>query len=181
MKKDTIAQLSKTTFFLHWLIAITIIGLLASGLYMVEVKDYDMYFWHKSFGIAIFGFVIFRIIWRFANGFPRPLGNQPHYLQLIAKFTHIILLLFTFIMPLSGLIMSSMGGYGLNLFGLELLGQNIISGQIEPINKDISFTAKNIHNIAGIIFIGLIVIHISAALKHHYWDKDDTLNRMLSR
>ena len=61
MKLDTPAKLSHSTLFLHWLVAVVVIGQLGIGLFMVENEIFALYPWHKSFGVLILLFVILRI------------------------------------------------------------------------------------------------------------------------
>ena len=70
MQVDTKQKLSSTTVWLHWIIAIMIIGLLIVGVYMEENEVYRLYPIHKSLGVIVFGFVIIRVIWRIKNGWP---------------------------------------------------------------------------------------------------------------
>lgn len=65
---DTYHKLSRQTVFLHWIVAVGIIGLLAVGVYMHETESFFLYPWHKSFGVLILLFVIWRIINRIKNG-----------------------------------------------------------------------------------------------------------------
>ena len=56
MQYDTHSKFSHTTLLLHWLVGLTIIGMLASGVYMVEENAYWVFSWHKSFGfLLLFG------------------------------------------------------------------------------------------------------------------------------
>jgi cytochrome b561 len=52
--------------FLHWLMAVLIVGLVAVGWYMMSIEDEPGSNWyfsvHKSFGIVLFGLVLMRII-----------------------------------------------------------------------------------------------------------------------
>jgi len=39
----------------------------------------------------------------------------------------------------------------------------------------------SVHHVAGTVLIVMLIVHVSAALKHHYVDKDDVLSRMKPR
>src|ERR1700733_5839051 len=82
MQKDPVMQLLNTensygivTIFLHWLMAILLIGLLALGLYMVTLpishQKIKFYRWHKEYGFLAFRLVFFRLLWRITNITPR--------------------------------------------------------------------------------------------------------------
>lgn len=84
-------------------------------------------------------------------------------------------------MPISGMMMSGLGGHGIPFFGLELLAPNPnpedptkVIALNEPLEKNGHF----LHGLGGNILIGAILLHITGALKHHIFDMDGTLKRM---
>jgi len=181
MSQDTKQQFSKLTVFFHWAVALTIISLLSVGVYMEEFKAYFLYKYHKSIGILIFLVIIGRIIWRIKNGWPIPLNTQHANEQKLAKLVHWVLIIGTLTFPLSGMMMSALGGHGLPMFGLELFPANYVDGKAIPINKELAQLGGNIHYWLGWTMIVTIVIHITGALKHHFVYKDGTLRRMLGK
>jgi cytochrome b561 len=58
--KDTPLTLSKATISLHWIVAVLIIGLLGSGLYMENFEAFFLMSLHKSFGVLLFAFALLR-------------------------------------------------------------------------------------------------------------------------
>lgn len=179
--KDTHTKFSTPTIALHWLVGVVLIGLLGVGWYMAEYKVYFLYPIHKSIGILILAVVFARVWWRLRNGFPSPLGDSAR-LQKIARISHWILLIGTVMLPISGMMMSAMGGHGLAIFGLELLGPNVgADGKIVANNEMIAGVAHSIHHWAGKVLMVTVAVHVLAALKHHFFDKDGTLRRMLGQ
>ena len=81
--------------------------------------------------------------------------------------------LLMFAIPLSGWLMSSAGGFTVNYFGVLPLPDLVDK------NKALFEQLKEIHEILNFSLLGVVVIHIVAALKHHFMDKDATLRRML--
>lgn len=184
MKRDTVTQLSATTIALHWLVAVSIIGLLLVGVYMVETKAYGLYPWHKSFGVIVFLIVLVRVGWRILNGWPEPIRQYPDLERITAKVVHWILILATVLMPVSGFLMSSLGGHGVDLFGVELVARNPDPENPKKVlahNGDLAGLAHSIHHWVGYILFTAVILHIAGALKHHLMDKDGTLSRMLGR
>lgn len=110
MQEDTHNQFSPITIALHWIIALAIIGLLGSGLYMTQNQIYALYPWHKSFGTIIAAFVIMRVLWRMYNGWPTDLPSHQTWERILAKAVHYVLIISTVMMPLSGMAMSALGG-----------------------------------------------------------------------
>jgi len=174
--KDNHNKLSPISIALHWIVAVMIIGLLISGLYMTNAQNYSLYPWHKSFGVLVSLFVVLRIFWRIMNGFPVAIGKHSKIENFLARLVHYLLIIGTVIMPLSGILMSAMGGHGVSLFGVEL-----IAGVGSPINTDIAMLANKAHFYSGYIIIGSLLMHVIGALKHHFIDKDLTLKRMIGK
>lgn len=180
MQKDTLKALSKITIRLHWGVAILMIAILASGIYMTRLEDYDIYPWHKSFGMLALFFAGGRLLWRFYNGWPLALGNYPNWEQFIAKLTHYLLISGTILMPISGMVMSSMSGRPLVFFGVTLFGPNLDqAGERIPRAEGLASFAHDAHEIAAYLIIVAILLHILGAFKHHIIYKDNTLKRML--
>ena len=183
LTKDTRQKLSVATITLHWLVGAAIIALLAVGWYMAKYEVFFLYPIHKSVGILVVVAVLARVWWRAINGFPQPLGNSPTWQRRFARISHYILLIGSIAMPLSGMVMSAMGGHGLDIFGLELFAKNIdpTSGRATPINEFAAKGAHIAHYRIGRVMMAVIVLHLLGALKHHLIDKDGTLLRMLGR
>jgi cytochrome b561 len=68
---------------LHWITALTVIGLFAMGLWMSDMGYYDPWyhkapFWHKSVGLSLAALVLARLALRFIQGHPPVLPtHQP--------------------------------------------------------------------------------------------------------
>ena len=184
MQVDTKQKLSSTTVWLHWIIAIMIIGLLIVGVYMEENEVYRLYPIHKSLGVIVFGFVILRVIWRIKNGWPQTIGQQAQFLQLVSKIVHYVLIIGTVLMPISGMLMSGAGGHGIAVFGVELLAKNPDPANAQAVlalNKTWAGIGHEVHEWLAYILVTSVVLHIAGALKHHVLDKDGTLRRMLGK
>ena len=182
MSADTQTKLSTTTVRLHWIVAIMMICLLAVGIYMAETKTYALYDWHKSFGVLIVVFVLWRIYWRMKNGWPTPVRDYPSHEKMLSKLSHWLLIIGTLLMPMSGFIMSAIGGHGVDFFGIELVARNpdpVDPTKVIPHNGPVAGTAHTMHNIGGYVIVAALVLHIIGALKHHISDKDGTLRRMM--
>lgn len=164
---------------LHWLMALLIITLFAVGLWMVDLTYYDSWykqapFFHKSVGVLLALLYILRITWRFVNPPPPPIASIPRSELLLAKATHIALYLIIFCVFTSGYMISTADGRPIEVFNWFS-----IPAFTTPI--------ENQEDIAGIFhfyfacsLIGLASLHTLAALKHHFYDKDQTLSRMIN-
>lgn len=181
MAGDTRTKLTRTTITLHWIVGITIISLIAAGIYMEENEAYALYFWHKSFGVLIVLFVIARIVWRAKSGWPPHVGEYSSIEKLLSKTVHWLLIIGTVLMPVSGMMMSGFGGHGIPLFGIELMAPNPDPADPQsmlPVNETLAGLGHRLHGIGGNVLIAAIVLHVVGAIKHQTVDKDGTLRRM---
>ncbi|CAB5501278.1 cytochrome b [Bathymodiolus thermophilus thioautotrophic gill symbiont] len=181
--RDTREKLSALTITLHWIVGLSVIALAVIGVYMSENEAFELYPIHKSIGVLIFAVIIARVYWRFVNGWLEPVSTYKAIEHNLAKIIHWVLIIAIVVMPISGFIMSGAGGYGVSVFGLE-----VIAAQFDPIAKEAiphnaalaGFMAE-VHEIAGWTMIVAIVLHFFGALKHHFINKDNTLRRMLGK
>ncbi len=181
MNKDT-QKFTTMTIFLHWLIGLTIIALIAVGLYMSENEVWDLYPIHKSIGIILFVFILYRVIRRLMRGWPEPVSQYAKYEVILSKIIHWVLLIGTLMFPISGMMMSGAGGHGIAVFGFELLASNYnAAGEAVALNPTLAELGHETHEILGTVMIIAISLHIIGAWKHHLVDKDNTLKRMLGK
>lgn len=181
---DSQNKLSPLTVALHWLIGLTIITMMSVGIFMEEYEVMFLYPIHKSFGVIIFAFIGIRVVMRLANGWPPPVTEYQALQQKLAKLVHWTLLIATLLFPISGMLMSGVGGHGIAVFGFELVAKNIDPSNIEkvlPLNGELAEIGHEVHEWLGTIMIFVISLHVLAALKHHYFDKDGTLRRMMGK
>jgi len=128
---------------------------------------------HKSFGMTILMLAILRLLWRFKNPPPGlPAGMTPLE-QFLARATHAAFYVLLFIMPVTGWMMSSAKNYSVSWFWL-FTWPNFIG----PNEAAFNFL-HGTHEVLSDILFAIAVLHILAALKHHFWNKDGVLLRML--
>ncbi|AIT79896.1 cytochrome b [Novosphingobium pentaromativorans] len=159
----------------HWTLAILVILNLASGLLHEPLEDViQLMTVHKSIGLIILLVTIGRIVWRLRWTKPPLPGSISPLERMAASATHLAFYALMLIMPLTGWIFSSAGKYPLSFFGLFLWPKL-------PISKDgpLAGPAHEGHEILGWLMLALVVLHIAAALRHHFLLKDGILRRML--
>ena len=182
MRLDSPTRLSPNTLALHWIVAVMMIGLLATGLYMAQTSAFGLYPWHKSFGVLIAVFVVLRVAWRLRNGWPKHVGDYTSIEKLLSKLVRWLLIIGTVLMPISGFMMASMGGHGVSFFGIELVAPNPNPAnpqEVVAVNATLARVGHALHGWGGYLLIGAVVLHVDGALKHHLVDRDGTLRRML--
>jgi cytochrome b561 len=145
------------------------------GLYMVELTYYDAWYkgsldLHKSAGLTIAALVFARLIWKFIN--PTPVGLSKKPLENLAgHLAHIALYLIMAALFISGYLISTADGHGIEVFGLFSVPATLTGDNQEDI-------AGDIHEWLAWGLISLVALHALAALKHHFINKDGTLVRM---
>lgn len=163
------------TMGLHWLMALLILGMLTLGLYMVtlpiSLQKLKLYGWHKEYGFVILALAFFRLSWRLINVNPRL--SLPLLEQIAARSMHWALYGFLFAMPITGWLITSASGINASFFGLFT-----IPNLIGP-NNELLGWFRWMHQWLAYGLIAAITLHSLAALKHHFYDKDDILRRML--
>jgi cytochrome b561 len=128
---------------------------------------------HKSFGMTILMLAVLRLAWRLFNPAPPLPEGMSKLEQLLAKITHIAFYVLLFAMPLTGWLMSSAKNYSVSWFGLFTWPD-----MIAPDEQRFEFL-KSTHDALSVLLLSIAILHILAALKHHFWNKDDVLKRML--
>ncbi len=181
---DSKLQLSRPTIALHWIIAWTMIIMLAMGIFMAETETYALYDLHKSIGVLIFFVILVRVVWRLRNGWLEPVSQYTPTEILLSKIVHYVLLIGSVIIPISGFMMSAAGGHGVAVFGLELVAANpdpLNPQKVIALNETLAGIGHELHEIVSYLVIVALILHIVGALKHHIIDKDGTLRRILGK
>ncbi|WP_322979411.1 cytochrome b [Pseudomonas sp. C11] len=178
--RNSPARYGLVSISLHWLVALAVFGLFALGYWMVGLSYYDP--WrqeapdlHKSIGLLLFGLMLLRVLWRLLNPSPAALASHGAMTRLASKLGHGLLYLGLFGVMITGYLISTADGRGIEVFGLFTVPATFTG---IPDQEDV---AGDIHRILAwglVIFAG---VHGLAALKHHFIDRDSTLLRMFGR
>ncbi|MCX7555691.1 cytochrome b [Xanthomonadaceae bacterium JHOS43] len=163
---------------LHWGIALLILALLGLGFVMGELPRSPKYFWvydlHKSLGLTVLALMLIRLAWRLYAGAPRPEPGMPGWQNLVAGATHWAVYALALAMPVSGWLYDSASGLRtLKFFGL------VTVPKLSAPDPEIKNLSHAVHEYGAWILIVLILMHASAALYHHFIQRDRTLLRML--
>ena len=126
---------------------------------------------HKSFGITILALSALRLLWRLAHQPPADLP-MPAWQQRAAHWTHRALYLLFFAVPLLGWAYSSAAGLSIVWFGVLPLPDFV------PVDKELAEAIKPWHGRLARLLAALLALHVAAALKHHFIDRDGLLSRM---
>jgi cytochrome b561 len=161
---------------LHWLMALGIIGNGVLGLIMDEMprgmSKLNTFAIHKSIGLTVLALLILRVSWRLFDRRPRD-EPMPAWQRLAAHATHAVLYLFMLAIPLSGWIYNSAHGNPLQWFKWFN-----VPALMEK-NAAVSDFAEDAHELLFWMLLGMLVAHVGGALVHHWFERDNTLLRML--
>jgi cytochrome b561 len=183
MQPSTTHRYTHTAIALHWILAIALAGIFGVGLYMADLPfspwRLKLYNWHKWAGITILALSALRLIWRLTH---RPPALPDHIQQTMPAWQrwahHAIqygLYVLFFAVPLIGWAYSSAAGFPVVLFGVWQLPDWV------PVSKSLAESIKPLHEISANTLAILVVVHVAAAFKHHFVNRDGLLWRMWPR
>lgn len=163
--------------FNHWTAAILFIVMLGFGFYLAYggvpmPEKLPMIAKHKAIGVLLLVWGAWRVGYRIKQGFALPVAPLPNWQEVASKASHIILLASVLLMPMSGLTMALYSGFPTDVFGLFTIPA------IDKVDA-IAGPARIAHKYIAYAFTLTLGMHIAAALKHHFLDKDTTFSRMI--
>jgi cytochrome b561 len=163
---------------LHWLIAVLLIFMLFFGEDLIKTEKGGSALGpslHVSIGSSILVLSVLRLVWRLFNPPPAYPASMAAWEQMAAKATHLLFYVLLIGIPLTGWLatpkfLSEEGALtGITLFGAFPL----------PVAPNLGLPMKGIHELGANIGIALLALHVLAALKHHFINRDYVLRRML--
>ena len=165
---------------LHWLIAISMFGLIGLGWYMVDLSYYDRWYnaslsLHRSFGVLVFILGFCMLLWKWISPSPQLDIQIPAWQKHAAKLVQRILLLLVLAIPLTGFLVSTSAGKPVDVFGWFEVPVLI---QLGGAWRERVIDA---HYYLSYAVGGIALGHALAALKHQFINRDGTLMRMLWR
>lgn len=161
---------------LHWLVALLIFAGFTLGLYMVDLPlsphKLRLYSYHKWLGVTVWMLVVIRLAWRLAHTPPPLPAGIAAWQRRASAIVHGLLYVLMVAIPISGWVMSSAKGFQTVWFGVlplpDLVGKDRALGE----------TLTSVHKALNFTLLGLVVIHVGAALQHHFIERLPFLQRM---
>lgn len=174
---NTATRYSRLAQIFHWVIAaLIVVQFVLARLAMplpLGIHKLALLARHKSVGMTILMLAVLRLLWRLRHAAPPLPPGMTRFERAAAHATHAAFYVLLFAMPLTGWMMSSAKNYAVSWFGLftwpNLIGKNETAfGFLRATHDTLSY-----------VLFAIAVLHILAALKHHFWNRDDVLERML--
>jgi cytochrome b561 len=179
MIRNTTSSWGSVARAFHWILGLTIIGMLAFGWWMNHIPARpDRFFYrsiHADIGYLLLVLTALRLIWRAINPTPAlPAGTSP-WQRVAAWISHGALYLATFVVIMLGWAHSGarpQGDYG-SFFGLFHVPQ------FTSPDKATADAFEDRHIYAAYVLLALIVIHLAAAAWHQFIKRDRVAARMV--
>ena len=163
----------------HWILGLTILGMLAFGWWMNHIPARpDRFFYrsiHADIGYLLLVLTALRLIWRAINPTPALPADTPTWQRIAAWISHSALYLVTIIVIMLGWAHSGarvQGDYG-SFFGLFHVPQ------FTSPDKATADAFEDRHIFMAYVLLALIVIHLAAAAWHHFIKRDRVSARMV--
>jgi len=162
----------------HWVAAVLIIFLLAYGWWMTHMTPrsgrLDAYQLHSVVGYYAFLIIAVRLLWRGLNPTPALPRATLRWERLAAYASHALLYLLALALTFSGWIMA---GVGRRPIEATVLGLPVPLFTRTP-DHGLHDILEDTHRVLAYVLLGVIVIHVLAALRHHYFKRNDVMRRM---
>jgi cytochrome b561 len=175
MKTHTPVRYTRTAMALHWFLALAILGAFALGLYVADLSPsperLQLITWHKWAGITILALSGWRLLWRVTHRPPADVP-MPAWQLRAAQVMHLALYGLFFAVPLAGWAYSSAAGHPIVWFGVLPLPDFV------PVDKALADDLKELHEVLAWALVVIAAVHIVAALKHQFIDRDGLIDRM---
>jgi len=178
MIKNNIQKYGLLSKLLHWLIASVMLFLIWLGWYMTGLSYYNPLYHqsidlHKALGLTVFILFCIKVTWFMISPLPKLDNNLRRWEHAAALLVHSMLWGMIILLPITGYIISISAGASISFFGLLDVPAMV---NISEYLRDSAIGFHYYLAYGGTAFVG---IHIVAAFKHHFINKDNTLRRMI--
>ena len=123
--------------------------------------------------MTVFLLAIVRLVWRWMNPVPDLTAEIEPWEHMLAKISHVLLYALIFAVPLTGWLMSSAKNFPVSWFHLFQWPDLVAP------DPAVSESFESAHKILFKALVGVALLHVAGALKHHFIDRNDVLKRML--
>ena len=161
----------------HWLTVLLLAVQYVIGWLMPDVhhdtRPVGLIGLHLSVGATIVLLVLVRLAWRVSHKPPAESRTLPPLMRMAASATHGLLYALLIALPLMGWANASARGWAVSLFHVVPLPALAATGSA------LGHTLGDVHKLTAWVLLGLIGLHVAAALFHQFVIRDGTLGRML--
>lgn len=170
-----VERYSDTAIALHWVSALLVFCGFGLGLFMtgLEISPAKLrcYAWHKWIGVTVFLVAAARLAWR-ARTPPPAMPPMPPWQAQAARAVHALLYALMLAIPVSGWVYSSATGVSVVYLGLVPLPDLVAK------DKALASALLVVHQALNATLACAVLLHVAAAVKHQWRDRDGLLGRM---
>jgi cytochrome b561 len=165
--------------WLHWGLGLAIIGMIGFGWWMNHIPARpDRFFYrsiHADIGYLILLFTALRLVWRVINPTPAMPAETSRWQKIAAHVGHGALYLIVIVVAMLGWAHSGARtpDYS-NFFGLFNVPQFTTPDRVA------AGAYEDRHILFAYVLLALIVVHVAAALWHHFIRRDRVVARMVT-
>jgi cytochrome b561 len=141
----------------------------------------QMLWFHKSIGLTVLLLALVRLGWRLTHKIPALPGHMPAWERWVARISHGLLYVVMISLPLVGWLMMSASPRNapIPFWGLEAPKLPGFATMDMAMRKSQAHTYGDRHEQLAWILIALVTLHVLAALRHQFWNKDVVLHHMI--
>ena len=162
---------------LHWLIVALLIVQFAVAWTMPDINPrtppnalVDLHF---SIGVTILFLATLQLLWRWRHPVPLIRDNVPVWQDWAARATHALLYLLLFLLPILGWVDAGFRALPIHFYDIVTIPPII------PAVRSLAGETGDIHTLVSYVLLGIVALHVLAALYHHFWLRDRVFLRML--
>lgn len=169
--QNAVLRYSNTAVAFHWITVAFVLWQAYLGFCFAlsepgPARD-EVFIWHKTVGVVILLLVLARLVYRLKNRPPPFPPELPDWERVAAVWNHRLFYILLIAMPIVGFV--AVSGYA-NGPTTPLLG-GIEVAVIPGVSKETGDLAGEVHKYAAFLLVGLILLHVAAALKHQFVDR----------
>jgi cytochrome b561 len=163
----------------HWLIAALAIFLIAYGWWMTHFAQradrLAHYSFHSSIGYDLLLLLVFRLCWRVMDPAPLMPPVMVRWERIAAMSSHILLYVLLLAVSVTGWLLAGTLRRPLSATLFGFIPVPVMNNAVDRAFHDLM---EDSHQIMSYVLLALVVVHVAAALRHHYIKKNDILRRM---
>ncbi len=170
--KSTATRYGHVAVTIHWLSAVLIVALLVTGFRAGMTTDSAakaaLLKAHLPLGIAILVLTVARLAWwAFADRKPDPVAGSPAWQEVSGKVVHVLFYI----------VIIAMAGSGIAMMAMSEASESVMGGS-GNLPDFWDYAPRLPHGLGARLMMALLVLHIGAALYHHFVQKDGLIARM---
>lgn len=176
-KPVSLERYTVAAVLLHWVIAVLILANLVLAVTSANsegVLHRTVLNLHKSIGFSVLLLSLVRLAWRLYRPPPAAFEGQAAWERSLASAVHVAFYFMMILIPLLGWWVSSAAKtlHPINVLGWHAPFLPVMRG------REFSGGIMEMHRFLGFAMAALLALHIGAALKHRFIDRDGLMGRM---